>query len=181
MSKSSSRPRKRPRPPRAAGVVRDAHGNRISTEALGAATAGTGQPQPPREPRPVPSEPQGGLRPAFAIAALLVILVGGAYLLLPAPAVAAAKPRDETATRRALYLGVLKIEAYRKLNGMAPFEIEVANIRRKDGYGYERVDDRHYVLTFREADGRTMSFDSHVPIEKFFGPPEAILGDGDGS
>ncbi|HEX6852811.1 MAG TPA: hypothetical protein VF139_15550 [Candidatus Polarisedimenticolaceae bacterium] len=129
----------------------------------------------------MPVEPPGGLRPAFTIIALLVILVGGAYLLLPPPPVAAPVPRDEAATTKALYLGVLKIEAYRKLNGMLPFEMEVANIRRKDGYAYERVDDRHYVLTFREADGRQMSFDSHTPIERFFGPPEAVLGDGEGS
>ena len=190
MSRPSVPPRRRRR--RAAGVIRDAHGNRISTEALGASPAQAARSAPKREAASAPSrarvrparrEPEStsGLRPAFGLAAALVILIGGAYLLLPAPPVAAAAPRDEAATRKALYLGVLKVEAYRKLNGMVPFEIEVANIRRKDGYAYERVDDRHYVLTFREPDGRALSFDSHTPIEKYFGPPEAILGDGEGS
>lgn len=186
MNRTSPSSRKRRR--RATGVIRDAHGNRISTEALdaGAAAPAEKPPQPesrpPRpRPRPAPRKSDGGLRPAFTIVAFLVIIIGGAYLLVPPPPVSAAKPRDEAATTRTLYLGVLKIEAYRKLNGMLPFEMEVANIRRKDGYAYERLDDRHYVLTFREADGRTLSFDSRTPIERFFGPPEAILGNGEGS
>jgi hypothetical protein len=187
MSKSSPTSRKRRRRP--VGVIRDSHGNRISTEALDAAASAPAvkpakaDPRPARttRPRPLPRDEEGGLRPAFVIVAFLIIIIGGAYLLVPPPPVAAPKPRDEAATTKTLYLGVLKIEAYRKLNGMLPYEMEVANIRRKDGYSYERLDDRHYLLTFRESDGRTMSFDSHTPIERFFGPPEAVLGGGEGS
>lgn len=157
--------------------MRDAHGNR-SFAPTPSPVVREANPAPAPRPESRRVETEGGLRPAFVLAALLVILVGGAYLLLPSPTVAAAHPRDDAATKRALYLGVLKIEAYRKLNGMTPFEVEVANIRRKDGYAYERLDDRYYVLTFREPDGTTMAFDSHVPIERHFGPPEAILGDG---
>lgn len=179
-------PRKKRRPQE--GVVRDASGNRISLDALGAADERRERRErrpPAREKRPAPTfvawdvpEKRSGLGPAVRLLALAVILVGGGYLLahsLSEPPPLPGTVRDATDTKRTLYLGVLKIEAYRKVNGLYPFEIRAAGVDDRSGYRYERVSDERYRLSFHEADGRSMTFDSATPIVRFFGRPEEIL------
>lgn len=195
MSKHEA-PRKKRQP--AEGVVRDASGNRISLDALGAVDAKRDRRErrPPAREKPRPAkrktappppptfvawdvpERRSGLGPAVRLLALAVILVGGGYLLahsLSEPEPLPGTVRNAADTKRTLYLGVLKIEAYRKVNGLYPFEIRAAGVDDRSGYRYERVSDERYRLTFHEADGSKATFDSATPIERFFGRPEEVL------
>lgn len=54
--------------------------------------------------------------------------------------------------KQALYLGTMKIEAYRKVHGATPKSLVDAGIAEDSGYAYSRIDPGHYVLVF-EAGG----------------------------
>ena len=79
--------------------------------------------------------------------------------------------------RQALYLGVLKVEAYRRVHGVTPSNLTDASLPDPGPYTYQRVDPRHYVLGF-QADGPREQYDSAIPMEQVFGPPEKMLAMG---
>jgi hypothetical protein len=76
--------------------------------------------------------------------------------------------------KQALYLGALKVEAYRKVHGATPASLIDAGIPDDAGYAYSRTDPGRYVLVF-EADGQRVEYDSVVELERFFGTPQQML------
>jgi hypothetical protein len=76
--------------------------------------------------------------------------------------------------KQALYLGALKLEAYRKVHGTVPTTLDEAGVPEQAGYAYRAVDTRHYVLSFVVA-GSKAEYDSSVPLERAFGSPREML------
>jgi hypothetical protein len=76
--------------------------------------------------------------------------------------------------KQALYLGAMKIEAYRKVHGATPGSLTDAGIPDDSGYAYSRTDPGRYVLVF-EADGQRVEYDSVVELERYFGTPQQML------
>ena len=76
--------------------------------------------------------------------------------------------------KQALYLGVMKIDAYRRVHGVTPNSLAEAGLVDTDGYGYRRIDPLHYVVSFH-GDGPALEYDSNQPKDRFFGSPQEIL------
>jgi len=76
--------------------------------------------------------------------------------------------------KQALYLGVMKIEAYRRVHGVAPDTMMDAGLAAGSGYGYTRVDSTHYVLVFEDRSAR-QTYDSSTPIRTAFGTPKEMF------
>jgi len=79
--------------------------------------------------------------------------------------------------RQALYLGVLKVEAYRRVHGVTPTGLTDASLPDPGPYSYQRLNPSHYVLGF-QADGPREQYDSAIPMEQVFGSPEKMLAMG---
>jgi len=80
--------------------------------------------------------------------------------------------------KQALYLGVMRIDAYRRVHGVVPDSLAEAGLPEADAYAYKRVDPAHYVLSFRGG-GSKLEYDSSEPKESFFGSPKDMLTMGD--
>ena len=87
------------------------------------------------------------------------------------PIVAAPTPFK---AKQALYLGALKVEAYRKVHGATPASLGDAGLPEDSGYAYSRTDPGRYVLVF-EAGGQRVQYDSVVELQRYFGTPEQML------
>jgi hypothetical protein len=79
-------------------------------------------------------------------------------------------------TKQALYLGVMKIDTYRRAHGATPNSINDVDLPQ-EWFAYRRIDADHYVLSFR-ANGAALEYDSQVPKANFFGAPQAFLPNG---
>lgn len=79
--------------------------------------------------------------------------------------------------KQALYLGVMKVDAYRKAHGVTPESLTDVGLP-EDAYSYRRVDSGHYILAFQN-DSPMIEYDSQVPKESFFGSPRTMLSMGD--
>ncbi|HZN54804.1 MAG TPA: hypothetical protein VFB67_05735 [Candidatus Polarisedimenticolaceae bacterium] len=79
--------------------------------------------------------------------------------------------------RQALYLGVLRVEAFRRVHGVTPASLADAGLPDANGYTYQRIDPAHYALAF-QADGPREQYDSATPMEQVFGSPEKMLAMG---
>ena len=71
-------------------------------------------------------------------------------------------------TKQALYLGVMKLEAYRRVHGDAPDTMMDAGLTAGSGYTYSRVERGHYVLTFADRTAH-QTYDSSTPLSSAFG------------
>ena len=77
-------------------------------------------------------------------------------------------------TKQALYLGVMKLDAYRRMHGVTPETMMDAGLAAGSGYTYTRVDGRHYVLTFEDRTARQI-YDSATPLREAFGSPKEMF------
>jgi len=76
--------------------------------------------------------------------------------------------------KQALYLGVMRVDAYRRLHGETPETLLDVGLSDTAGYSYVRIDSSRYVLSFR-VDGPKLEYDSNEPKDRAFGTPEQIL------
>ena len=114
---------------------------------------------------------------AFLLVALFVVLTVwnlGRFVQGPPPP---PKP-SPFQTKQALYLGVMKIDAYRRVHGVVPDSLAEVGLPEAEAYAYKRVDPAHYVLSFRGG-GSKLEYDSSEPKESFFGSPKDMLTMGD--
>ena len=124
-----------------------------------------GRKTPP--PKPWAKPAAIGLLIVFAgLTAWNVTHLGKATSVVPPPTPFKAK--------QALYLGTMKVEAYRKVHGAAPMSLFDAGITEDSGYAYSRIDPGHYVLVF-EAGGQRVQYDSTVELQRMFGSPQEML------
>ena len=79
--------------------------------------------------------------------------------------------------KQALYLGALKIEAFRKIHGTTPETLTDAGIPDQAGYAYRRIDATHYALSFAVGSSKA-EYDSGVSLERAFGTPREMLATG---
>ena len=79
--------------------------------------------------------------------------------------------------KQTLYLGVMRVDQYRRERGVTPESLRDAGLPPGAGYAYQRIDPWHYVLAF-ENGGAKLEYDSAVPREKFFGSPREVLSMG---
>ena len=79
--------------------------------------------------------------------------------------------------KQALYLGVMKVDAYRRAHGFTPSSIAVLDLPQ-NAYEYRRVNADQYVLAFRTEDGQRFEYNSRSPKEAIFGPSQSILSMG---
>jgi hypothetical protein len=121
--------------------------------------------------------PRPWLKPAaVALALLFVALTCWNVWRLTHPASMLPTPTPFQ-VKQALYLGVMRVEAYRKIHGVAPERLEDAGLPSDSGYAYGRIDSKHYNLSF-ERDGRSFDYDSDIPVETAFGSPKEMLNIG---
>jgi len=80
--------------------------------------------------------------------------------------------------KQALYLGVMRIDAYRRVNGVVPETLADAGLPEADAYAYQHVSPTRYILSFRGG-GSKLEYDSNEPKERFFGSPKDLLTMGD--
>jgi hypothetical protein len=114
---------------------------------------------------------------AFVLVALFVVLtLWNAVRLIQGPP-PPPKPSPFQA-KQALYLGVMKIDAYHRVHGVVPDSLAEAGLPEADAYAYRRVDPAHYVLSF-QGGGSKLEYDSSEPKERFFGSPKDMLTMGD--
>jgi hypothetical protein len=78
------------------------------------------------------------------------------------------------AAKQALYLGVMKLEAFRRVHGAAPDTMMEAGLAAGSGYVYTRVDAGHYVLAFEDRSAR-QTYDSTTPMAAAFGPAKEMF------
>lgn len=81
---------------------------------------------------------------------------------------------SEFQVKQALYLGVMKIDAYGRVHGVTPASLAEAGLLETDGYGYRRIDLSHYVVSF-QGNGPKLEYDSDQSKDRFFGSPQEIL------
>jgi hypothetical protein len=79
--------------------------------------------------------------------------------------------------KQALYLGVMKIDAYWRVHGVTPSSLGEAGLFEEGGYGYRRIDPQHYMVSF-QGNGPRLEYDSNIPRDRFFGAPQDILSMG---
>jgi hypothetical protein len=79
--------------------------------------------------------------------------------------------------KQALYLGVMKIDAYRRVHGVAPGSLAEAGLPEEGGYTYRRMDPLHYLVSF-QGNGPKLEYDSSISKDRFFGSPQDILSMG---
>ena len=80
--------------------------------------------------------------------------------------------------KQTLYMGVMRIDTYRRARGVTPETLADADLPENAGYTYRRINLSHYVLAF-ENGGPKLEYDSSVPKETFFGSPRAVLSMGE--
>jgi len=76
--------------------------------------------------------------------------------------------------KQALYLGVMRVDAYKKVHGVTPETLLDVGLSDTAGYSYVRIDSQRYVLSFR-VDGPKLEYDSNDPKASVFGTPGQIL------
>ena len=76
--------------------------------------------------------------------------------------------------KQALYLGVMKIEAYRRIHGVTPSSLADAGLSDAGAYEYARIDLSHYVVSF-QGNGPKLEYDSNQSKDRVFGSPQEIL------
>lgn len=76
--------------------------------------------------------------------------------------------------KQALYLGVMRVDAYRRIHGVTPETLLEVGLSDTAGYSYVRLDSSRYVLSFR-VDGPKLEYDSNEDKDRVFGTPEQIL------
>jgi hypothetical protein len=77
--------------------------------------------------------------------------------------------------KQALYLGVMKIDAYRRVHGgITPDTLADVGLPAEGGYAYNRVSPTRYVVSFG-AGGSKVEYDSNEPKERYFGSPRDML------
>ena len=79
--------------------------------------------------------------------------------------------------KQALYLGVMRVEAYEKVHGVTPETLSDAGLPDGVGYTYMRLDSTHYVLSYSDV-GPKLEYSSSDPKDAFFGTPQEMLSMG---
>jgi hypothetical protein len=80
--------------------------------------------------------------------------------------------------KQALYLGVMKVDAYRRVHGATPNTLAEAGLPDDGTYMYKRLDPEHYTLSFR-AHGPQFEYNSRDSKDTYFGSPQKILSMGE--
>jgi hypothetical protein len=76
--------------------------------------------------------------------------------------------------KQALYLGVMKIDTFRREHGVTPDSLTEAGLPEPGPYGYRRIDSTHYVISF-DGNGAKLEYNSDDSKESFFGSPKELL------
>jgi hypothetical protein len=75
--------------------------------------------------------------------------------------------------KQALYMGVMKVESYRRSHGVTPENLQDTDLPAPP-YTYHRVNPTAYTLALA-SNGTTLEYDSGIPMDKFFGSPKDML------
>jgi hypothetical protein len=110
---------------------------------------------------------------AYGLAALAVVLTVWNVARLAQGPPAPPKPTPHQ-SKQALYMGVMKIDAYRRVHGVTPDTLADAGIAEAGVYAYSRLSPTRYVLSFRTG-GSKIEYDSNESKEGFFGSPQDML------
>jgi hypothetical protein len=114
------------------------------------------------------------------VSILLVVLAAGLTIWNASRFIKGPPPPPEPTpveAKQALYLGVMKIESYRRSHGVTPDTMMESGLAAGSGYTYTRVDSAHYVLVFENGAAR-QTYDSSIPIKGTFGSPKEMLSMG---
>lgn len=78
--------------------------------------------------------------------------------------------------KQALYLGVMRLEAFRRVHGVTPDSLTDAGLQNPP-YGYMRLSSTQYVVSI-QLPGSSLEYDSSTPMQRFFGTPQEMLSIG---
>jgi hypothetical protein len=113
------------------------------------------------------------LKPAAVLSAALCIgLTGWNLSRLVSGPPAPPKP-SPFQLKQALYLGAMKVEAYRRVHAVTPDRPEDIGLSNPP-YSYRRVSPTQYTLAL-DGPGSRLEYDSDIPLERFFGTPREML------
>lgn len=117
--------------------------------------------------------PRAWVKPAAALLAAVCIglTVWNVSRLLAGPP-APPKPTPFQ-VKQALYLGAMKIDAYRRVHGVTPDVLEDVGLPNPP-YSYTRVSSTQYTVGI-DLDGPRLEYESSIPLERFFGTPQEML------
>ena len=80
--------------------------------------------------------------------------------------------------KQALYLGALRVEAYRKVHGVVPDTLSQAGLPEDAGYTYKRAGAGHYRLSFERGGPGVQYDDATMTLDAYFGSPKTMLAMG---
>ena len=90
---------------------------------------------------------------------------------------AAPPPPTQFQLKQALYMGVMRVDTYRREHGVTPDTLKDIGLPG-NAYAYQRVDSQHYFLSFQN-NGPRVEYDSRDSKEEVFGKPDAIMSMGE--
>lgn len=123
------------------------------------------------------SGPKAWVKPAAVVLGVLCIALTAWNLTRIAHGASPAPPRTAFQLKQALYLGVMKIDAYQRVHGVVPSALTDAGLPGAGPYTYERLSENHYRVGFAD-NGLKLEYDSSSPKEDFFGSPKEMLSMG---
>jgi hypothetical protein len=82
-------------------------------------------------------------------------------------------PPSAFQVKQALYLGVMKVEAYRRTHKVTPNDLQDVGLTEPP-YSYRRVSPSEYAIGLNLA-GQQLEFSSRMSMQTFFGSPKDML------
>jgi hypothetical protein len=116
-----------------------------------------------------------GLPVAIALVAACVILTGWNITRLASGGPPAPNP-SPFQIKQGLYLGVMRVEAFRRSHGVTPDDAPDVGLTDPP-YHYTRVSSTEYTLGL-EAHGQKIEYSSRMSMQHFFGSPKEMLAMG---
>lgn len=121
--------------------------------------------------------PKAWVKPLAAVLAIAFIGLTGWNVNRAVSGPPPVPPPNPTQVKQTLYMGVMRVEQFRREHAVTPESLRDAGLPLGAGYAYQRVDPWHYILGF-ESGGAKLEYDSAVPKDKFFGSPREVLSMG---
>ena len=120
--------------------------------------------------------PRAWLKPVAILSAILCVALTIWNISRFAAGPTPTPPATDFQVRQQLYLGVMKVEAYRRGHGVTPDSMHDVGLASPP-YAYTRVGPGKYMLGI-DLQGRRLEYNSSIPMGAYFGSPQSMLQTG---
>ena len=121
--------------------------------------------------------PRPWVKPAALILSIVCVALTAWNMSRVMQGPAAPPPPTQFQLKQALYMGVMRVDTYRREHGVTPDTLKDIGLPG-NAYAYQRVDSQHYFLSFQN-NGPRVEYDSRDSKEEVFGKPDAIMSMGE--